>query len=572
MAGGAPAEDPPDAIDDLVVTASPTALELDLEWTLPVGTTSVKVYRHTASFTAPDEGTLVATLGVAQSYTNSVGVLANTEYFFQVIAGNEAGDADPSNEDSDTTLAPPAAINDLNATASTVAVEIGLEWTLPMGATLVKVYRHTATFSAPSGGTLIATLGAVEEYTDEPPGMAIGTQYFYELIAGNGAGDAAASNEDSATTLNVPDAIDDLAATADGQTKVDLAWTLPALTTGVKVYRHTATFSAPGEGTLIATLGAVTAYEATGLTMATEYFFEVIGFNAAGDAAASNEDSATTAGPTGLTRTTAGLVNADAFNRTDEDPPGAPYAEIIGTTWLLDNNRIEINTLNATLLLQDATAEDLGKMFVQGLLSWAADNKRPGLVARWDFGTQDGFMVQARDDLGTVHLWVFNANSATQLASAAKTLAINTAYPVQLYVADGVQEGRFDDIDLLGTNTDQDGENARGAGMRTTGTSASGARSHFDNWLWCRDKVVIVSGLPPGWKAKIRNAVAAVVAEATANGSGIATIDASMNVGNATEIVPLAGWTDIQITNAADVEQFVYSSTTAYPGDIYAAA
>lgn len=154
--------------------------------------------------------------------------------------------------------------------------------------------------------------------------------------------------------------------------------------------------------------------------------------------------------------------------------------------------------------------------------------------------------------------------SNPRLDSAAATIAVDTDYPVQLYVADGVQQAWAAGASLDDTDATYNAQNARTMALRH-GTAGSSATSTFDDVLWFNSKAVTVTGLPTGWKAKILNAALSVVATATES-TGTATIDCSRH-GGATEVVPAAGWAHLIVTNGSDVEQDRYSGAI-YPGTI----
>ncbi|HEX6053455.1 MAG TPA: fibronectin type III domain-containing protein, partial [Gemmatimonadaceae bacterium] len=105
---------------------------------------------------------------------------------------------------------PPAAITDLTATAVSPTA-IDLAWTLPSGATGVRIYRGLATGFTVDETSLIDTVGAVASYADT--GLTDETDYFYRVVAFNEYGDAAASNEATDETLAIPSPPDLLTAT-----------------------------------------------------------------------------------------------------------------------------------------------------------------------------------------------------------------------------------------------------------------------------------------------------------------------------------------------------------------------
>lgn len=144
-----------------------------------------------------------------------------------------------------------------------------------------------------------------------------------------------------------PPAIDDLDATTFSHTRIDLAWTLPERSTGVKLYRSTSSGFTPGGGNLIATLGAVEEYEdTTGLSASTAYFYKAIAFNASGDATASNEATDTT----DATPTPPNLLTATRTETEDGDGCVAHtwQHEVAWTTSGADDTNYEIWIYQAT--------------------------------------------------------------------------------------------------------------------------------------------------------------------------------------------------------------------------------
>ncbi len=96
-------------------------------------------------------------------------------------------------------------------------------------------------------------------------------------------------------SVTVPNAASGLTATVMGDTQIDLAWTdNSADESGFKIQR-----SGDGGSTYatVATVPAdVASYSDTGLTACTEYFYQIVAYNTAGDASPSAPDSATTTG------------------------------------------------------------------------------------------------------------------------------------------------------------------------------------------------------------------------------------------------------------------------------------
>jgi chitodextrinase len=287
------------------LTATPaSSTQINLSWTAAtdnVGVTGYNVYRG---------GTLIATLGAVTTFQNT-GLTAFTTYTYTVQAFDAAGNTSgQSSSVSATTQAiadttPPSTPAGLAATAVS-ASQINLSWTAAtdnVGVTGYNVYR---------GGTLIATLGAVTTFQNT--GLTASTTYSYTVRAFDAAGNVSAlSSSASATTQSVvtdttaPTAPTGLSASAVSSTQINLSWTAATDNVGVtgyNVYRG---------GTLIATLGAVTTFQNTGLTASTTYSYTVRAFDAAGNVSAlSSSASATTQAvpdttapsvPTGLSAT-----------------------------------------------------------------------------------------------------------------------------------------------------------------------------------------------------------------------------------------------------------------------------
>jgi len=271
------------------VPSAPTGLsatagnaQVSLSWTASSGATSYNLYRST---TAGGEGTTAIVTGITgTSYTNT-GLTNGTQYFYKVAAVNGAGTSAQSSEASATPqVSIPSAPTGLTATAGNA--QVILNWTASSGATSYNVYRSTT--SGGEGTTAIATGITGTTYTNT--GLTNGTQYFYKVAAVNAAGTSAQSSEASATPNTVPSAPTGLTA-SPGNAQVSLSWTAASGATSYNVYRST---TSGGEGTTAIATGITgIAYNDTGLTNGTTYFYKVAAVNSAGTSAQSSEASAT---------------------------------------------------------------------------------------------------------------------------------------------------------------------------------------------------------------------------------------------------------------------------------------
>ena len=166
-----------------------------------------------------------------------------------------------------------------------------------------KIERST---SSGSGFSQIATVGAnVVSYT--AGSLASGTKYYFRVRAYNAAGNSGYSNTASNTTKDtIPAGATSLTATAVSSAQINLTWACAAGNEdGFKIQRSTdgTTF------TQIATAGInATSYSSTGLVGNTKYYYRVYSYNTAGNGAASNIASDTTAPnpPTALTAVSQG--------------------------------------------------------------------------------------------------------------------------------------------------------------------------------------------------------------------------------------------------------------------------
>ena len=274
---------------------------------------------------------MVVSLPADTTYHRDEGLAENTTYFYRIRAFNNDGPSAPAEVSGTTAALPPAAPNNLAATAISSS-QIDLTWSdLANNETGFKIERSTS--GEPF--TPIATLGAnVTTFSDG--GLTPATLYSYRVRTYNPAGESSAFAEASASTLPLPPAAPTgLTATTISSSGIDLTWADQAANeSGYQLERS----DAGGPFAEIALLPAdVIAFSDIRLTPATTYTYRVRAYNAGGTSSYADPTGATTrpnppAAPTGLTATPASPTRVDltwtdhANNETGFEIERAPGA------------------------------------------------------------------------------------------------------------------------------------------------------------------------------------------------------------------------------------------------------
>ena len=256
---------------------APTATTLsdsavDLSWTASTGATSYKVFQG-----ASGSETLVGTS--TGTFYHATGLVANTNYFYDVSASNSNGDSPVSTEVSATT-APAVPANPSATAVSSSGIDVS--WTASAAATGYVV------FSSPDGAayTQLATPTSSPYHAT---GLSSGTTRYYEVEATDANGTSVASPAVHATTPISPSVPIGLSASAVSSTAIDVSWTASPGATGYVVLQGTS----PGGEAQVGTV-ASSPYHATGLTPGNTYYYMVEASSAGGTSAASSEASAST--------------------------------------------------------------------------------------------------------------------------------------------------------------------------------------------------------------------------------------------------------------------------------------
>jgi len=252
-----------------VTVASDT--QVNVFWSNVAGETNYVVQRSADGSTG--WATIASPLANVVAYGN-LGLTADTDYFYRVIAHNASGDSAASNVVAAHTMLP--APTGLTATAPSTT-EIDLTWNDSTNETTYRLERSLDERT----WTLVATLGAdVTSYANT--GLVGGTRYLYRVRAVNAGGASAPST--NASTYTVPLA-PTISGTVASDTQVNVAWSNVNGETNYVLQRSDDGVN--GWTTIGSPLANVIGFANTGLTADTSYSYRVIAHNASGDSAAS---------------------------------------------------------------------------------------------------------------------------------------------------------------------------------------------------------------------------------------------------------------------------------------------
>jgi len=319
----------------LTVTAVSTN-RIDLSWNDVEGETGYKIFR-----TNSPGGTfeIIGTTAANVTSFSDIGLTADDDYCYKVIAYNNDAESVYSNESCATTLPlPPSAPSNLVATAYTNS-EVHLSWGDVTNETGYKIYR-----SLSPGGTyslIDSTIANINYYDDDE--LKAQTQYCYRVKAYNQGGLSYYSDEDCCTTLAITlPTPTNLTALATSNTQINLVWNDVANESGYRIYRASA-FG--GTFVLIdSTFANIVSYVNDSLVDNTQYCYKVKAFNLTGESYFSNEVCATTY-PNGV----------ESYLKTTQYsvfPNPANDKIIIESKKIIKNETVSIYSMQGKLLIQ----------------------------------------------------------------------------------------------------------------------------------------------------------------------------------------------------------------------------
>ena len=289
-----------------------------------------------------------------------------------------------------------------------------------------------------------------------------------------------------AATADKPGAPPGLAATADGQTEIDLSWSAPTDDGGANITGYKIEVSTNGTSwtDLVANTGTtVITYPHSGLTAGSTRYYRVSAINSEGTGTASNTDSATTAAavkpgvPTGLSATANGQTEIDLSWSAPSDDGGADITgykievSTNGTSWtdLVANTGTTVITYSHSGLAAGSTryyrvsainSEGTGTASNTDSATTAAAVKPgvpTGLSATADGQTEIDLSWSAPTDDGGANITGYKIEVSTDGSSwsnlVADTGSTSTSYSHTGLAAGSTRHYRVSAINSAGTGT-----------------------------------------------------------------------------------------------------------------------
>lgn len=227
-----------------------------------------------------------------------------------------------------------------------------------------------------------------------------------------------------------------------------------------------------------------------------------------------------------LTRTTAGLLFADDFNRAD-GAVGANYVVQSGT-WVISGNRLKhtiVRNAISILRLAAGTFAARAKMHIQALITRDDTRSFFALTARAD-ANNFYYYEHAASDAGSgqanssiMNRWAGGGSTNVNVSFVAGPAAVNGGTErLTMFTDAGVEKGWINGASLI-TAADASAPNAINgvAGFLSFGqTSLPGnIFGYIDDLLVCADRTITVNGLPAGYKIRANGLTSAAAVAAT---------------------------------------------------------
>jgi hypothetical protein len=447
----------PAAPTNLVVKAA-SGTELDLTW-LDNATTETGYKLERSDNGGPF--VQIALLGPNAASYNDVGLTQGTPYSYRLRATNTAGDSGYSNTVNTTTPVPPITPTDAAPTLVTTT-QVNLQWSdNSSNEDGFKIPRRTGENNFAEIANLPPNSTTFVD-TNKGLGLTPGETYDYHIQAYNIAGYSDFTGTTVTTLLSdpAPTAPSNLDASAGSSSTINLSWTDNSSNEiGFKIERSTdgLTF------TQIGTTGTnVNTFHDTGLSFATQYWYQVRASGAGGDSGYTNIASATTVAPAATTYLS-----------------DLPFAATPTNGW----GPVELDTSNGEDNAGDGGTMMLnGDTYAKGLGAHALSDIKFNLGGAYTNFTSDiGIDDEVTNAAATVIFQVFGdgvmlyqspvmrATSATQTAN----VSVAGVQQLELVVTDAGDGNAYDHADWAGAILTNTGPTAPAAPSNLGATATS---------------------------------------------------------------------------------------------------
>ena len=247
-ADSAIAGDRPDTIAVISVTAQ-AGLENLVEWTLPANnaytiTSTLVEWSLTGTGGWSDVGSAT---GTATDLTHA-SLTADTTYYYRASSTNALGTGDKSATVSDLAGDVPAQVPTLSAGIIS-DTKIQLTWTEPAdnAYAITGYHLELSLDDFATAGTDIETNTGSTTLTYLVENLTPQTVYYFQVSAINSLGEGDPADSVQGVTLDVPEAVDDLAGTATEENKLVLTWTAPDANGSLITKYHLKVLSSSGQ-------------------------------------------------------------------------------------------------------------------------------------------------------------------------------------------------------------------------------------------------------------------------------------------------------------------------------------
>lgn len=281
---------PPDKINNLGVSVSPTSSTIGLNWTAPTVYGNQVIIGYQLNVTTPQTNSplvFINDTGATTTNYNVTGLVFGTDYSSSVSAWTNNTLGHPYNNATsniynfttlDNVFSSIAPTNFLMLPNGTSTSILNMNWTAPVMDSL-NGYRIQCEAPVGGGFSTVVSNTTTSGTTYNRTGLVVNTYYNCKVAGLNGTGISAYSNTYSQTTFHLPDAVDDLVATPTDIIDIILTFTQPdtlyGYLTGYNINYTTPQSNDPLTVYVESTGSSDVSYILTGLAASDSYSFRV---------------------------------------------------------------------------------------------------------------------------------------------------------------------------------------------------------------------------------------------------------------------------------------------------------